>query len=151
MQNPGYGLRRKPLPRTLVKKGRVCDGSGPREARLAWAGGSLCQPRWSRLTVRRGGSLIGNLLRSELSAEDDPGAEGCKRDALEQIVDRPIYLCPSYQQGRRERGENHVGSGVGKARAPYAPGAQTQPGQDDGQKDSEDGSGYHSDEGVRVL
>jgi hypothetical protein len=136
---------------TSVKKGRVCDGSGPGEARLAWAGWSLYQAGRSRLTVRRGRSLVGDFLPSELSAEDDPGADSRKRDALEQIIDRPIYVCSSYQQGRRERGENHVGAGVGKARAPYAPGVQTQPGQDDGHKDSEDGSAYHSDEGICVL
>jgi len=80
MQDLEFELPRIRIPRTWVNKGkmkgRVCDGSGPREARLAWAGRSLCQARRSRLTVRRGGSLIGNLLRSESSAEDDPGTEG---------------------------------------------------------------------------
>jgi hypothetical protein len=96
--------------------------------------------------------LIGDPVRSELSAEDDPGAEGRERDALEHVIDRPIYLCPSYQQGRRERGENHVGTGVGKTRTPHAPDAQTQPGQDNSEKDREDGSGYKTDEGgLRTL
>src|SRR5215208_6674539 len=47
---------------TSVKKGRVCDGSGPGEARLAWAGWSLYQAGRSRLTVRRGRSLVGDFL-----------------------------------------------------------------------------------------
>jgi hypothetical protein len=77
----------------------------------------------------------------KLSAEEDPGADGRERDALEQVIDHPIYLCPSYQQNRRERGENHVDSGVGKTRIQHAPGVQTQPGQDDGEKDRENSSG----------